>query len=79
MPSSVAVISLPPDILKVKSSPSISEPDRLVEPEPSSSKLTSEIVARTGASLTADILTLTLALDDSLPSETLKLKLSSPL
>ncbi len=66
-------------MLKVNASPSISSPDRLVEPDPSSSKLTSETVANIGASFTADTLKLTLALDDSLPSETLKLKLSSPL
>ena len=62
----------------VKSSPSTSLPDKLVEPDPSSSKDTSETDANVGASLTADILKLTLALDDSLPSDTLKLKLSSP-
>ena len=66
-------------MLYVRSSPSISSPDRLVEPDPSSSKLTLDTVASTGASLTADTLTLTLALDDSLPSETLNVKLSSPL
>ena len=79
MPLSVAVISLPPDILNVRSSPSTSFADKLVEPEPSSSKFVSDTAARTGASLTADILKLTLALDDSLPSETLNVKLSSPL
>ena len=66
-------------MLKVRSSPSTSLADKLVDPLPSSSKFVSDTVARTGASLTADILKLTLALDDSLPSDTLKLKLSSPL
>ena len=66
-------------MLYVRSSPSISSPDRLVEPDPSSSKLTLDTVANVGASFTADIFTLTLALEDSLPSETLKVKLSSPL
>ena len=79
MPLSVAVISLPPVILKVKSSPSISLPVRLVEPLPSSSNDTSETDANVGASFTADTLRLTFALDDSLPSDTLNVKLSSPL
>ena len=73
------MISLPPDMLKVKSSPSTSLPDRLVDPLPSSSKDTSDTDANVGASFTADTLRLTLALDDSLPSETLNVKLSSPL
>ena len=66
-------------MLNVRSSPSTSPADKLKSPEPSSSKLTSDTAARTGASFTADMLRLTLALDDSLPSDTLKLKLSSPL
>ena len=79
MPSSDAVISVPPVILKIKSSPSISLPDRLVEPDPSSSKDTSETVARTGASLTAETETVTFALAKYSPSHTLNVKLSSPL
>ena len=52
LPSSVAVISPPPEILNVKSSPSTSLADKLVLPDPSSSNDTSETLARTGASFT---------------------------
>ena len=47
--------------------------------EVSSSKLTSETVARTGASLIGSIETLTLAVSESSPSLTLNVKLSEPL
>ena len=79
MPLSVAVISLPPDILNVRSSPSTSLPDRLVEPEPSSSKDTSDTVASTGASFTDSMDTTTSAVAANCPSETLNIKLSEPL
>ena len=66
-------------MLYVSSSPSISSADRLKLPDKSSSKITSDMLARTGASLTAVTLRVTLALEDSLPSDTLNVKLSSPL
>ena len=66
-------------MLKVKSSPSTSFADRLILPDPSSSKDTSDTLASTGASFTADTLTLTSALDEYSPSDTLNVKLSSPL
>ena len=66
-------------ILNVSASPSTSEPDTLIYVLPSSSKLTSDTVAYTGASFTADMLTVTSALSLSSPSDTLKLKLSAPL
>ena len=66
-------------MLYVSSSPSTSEPETLILVLVSSSKLTSDTVASIGASLTANILRLTLALDDSKLSSTLKIKLSSPL
>ena len=66
-------------MLYVSSSPSTSSADRLKLPDKSSSKLTSDTLARTGASLTAVTLRVTLALEDSLPSDTLNVKLSSPL
>ncbi len=47
------MISLPPEMLKVKSSPSTSLPDKLIEQDPSSSNDTSSVLARTGASLIA--------------------------
>ena len=66
-------------MLYVSTSPSTSLPDKLADPLPSSSKLTSDTLSRMGASFTADTLRVTLALEDSNPSDTLKLKLSSPL
>ena len=51
-PSTVAVISLPPDTLYVKSVLSISLPESVVDPDPSSSKLTADTAASVGASLT---------------------------
>ena len=66
-------------MLNSKSSPSTSLADKLVEPDPSSSKLTSDTLANTGASFTADTLTVTSAVSLKLPSLTVKLKLSSPL
>ena len=65
-------------MLYASSSPSTSSAVKLKLPDKSSSKLTSDTLARTGASLTAVTLTLTLALEDSTPSDTLKVKLSSP-
>ena len=52
LPSSVAVISLPPVILNVRSSPSTSDAETLILVLVSSSKDTSDTVASTGASLT---------------------------
>ena len=52
MPSSVAIISVPPDILYVKSLLSTSLPESVVDPDPSSSKLTPGTAASVGASLT---------------------------
>ena len=46
------MISLPPTILNSKSSPSTSIPNRLIEPELSSLKLTLDTVSKIGASLT---------------------------
>ena len=66
-------------MLQVKSSPSTSLPDKLVEPDPSSSKDTSETLARTGASFTAAIVKVTVASDVNSPSDTLNVKLSLPL
>ena len=57
LPSTVAVISVPPATLKVKSSPSISLADKLTLPDASSSKLTSDTVASTGASFTPSTVT----------------------
>ena len=68
VPSTVAVISVPSDTEYVKSSPSISLPDRDVEPAPSSSKLTVATAARVGASLTAVTVKVTVALAESSPS-----------
>jgi len=79
LPDRIASISNPPEILNSKLSPSTSLADKLVAPDPSSSKDTSDIAANTGASLTADTLSVTVALSLSSPSDTLKLKLSSPL
>ena len=78
-PSTVAVISLPPDTLYVKSVLSISLPTKVVEPDPSSSKLTASTVARVGASLTAVTANVTVADAESSPSLTVNVKLSSPL
>ena len=66
-------------MLYVSSSPSTSLADRSKLPDKSSSNDTSDTVASTGASFTADILRLTLALDENSPSLTLNVKLSSPL
>ena len=66
-------------MLYVRSSPSTSLPDKLVEPDPSSSKDTSDTVARTGASLTAATVTDTSAVAVYSPSDTLNVKLSAPL
>ena len=79
MPLRLAIIILPPDMLKVRLSPSTSLADKLVEPEASSSKDTSETLARTGASLTALTVRVTLASSDNSPSLTVNVKLSSPL
>ena len=46
------MISLPPTILNSKSSPSTSIPNRLIESELSSLKLTLDTVSKIGASLT---------------------------
>ena len=78
LPSSVASMLLPPDIPNVKSSPSTSSAERLMLPDPSSSKDTSDTDARTGASLTAATETDTSAVALYSPSDTLNVKLSSP-
>ena len=56
-PSTVAVISVPPETEYVKASPSTSLPDKVVDPEPSSSKLTVSTAASVGASLTGTTVT----------------------
>ena len=66
-------------MLYVSSSPSTSEPETLILVLVSSSKLTSDTVASTGASLTGSIVNVTVAVSSSSPSLTVKLKLSSPL
>ena len=78
-PSTVAVISLPPDTEYVKPSPSISLPDSVVEPEPSSSKLTADTAASTGASFTGVTVNVTVAVAEYSPSLAVNVKLSSPL
>ena len=79
MPSSVAVISVPPDILYSNVSPSTSLPTRVVAPDPSSSKLTASTEARAGASLTAVTVRVTVAVAERSPSLAVNVKLSSPL
>ena len=70
---------MPPVILNSRLSPSTSSADKLIEPLPSSSKLTSDTVASTGASFTASMVKLIDATSDKEPSDTLNVKLSSPL
>ena len=70
---------MPLVILKVRLSPSTSLADKLVDPLSSSSKLTLDIVASTGASLTADTYIETTAVSVNSPSDTVKVKLSEPL
>ena len=79
LPSSVAVISLPPVILNVRASPSTSDAETLILVLVSSSKDISYIVASTGASFTGSIVNVTVALSSSSPSDTVNVKLSSPL
>ena len=78
-PSTVAVISLPPDTLYVKSVLSISLPTRVVEPDPSSSKVTPDTAASVGASLTGVTGTVNDCEPDKLPSVTVAVKSSEPL
>ena len=79
LPSSKAIISVPSVILKVSSSPSISDPDTLKLPEVSSSKDTSDTASSTGASLTGVIVNVTLAVSVNSPSLTVNVNESSPL
>jgi len=78
-PSTVAVISVPPDTEYDKSSPSISLPDRDVEPDPSSSKVTVATAARVGASFTGVTVTVNVCVPVKLPSVTVAVKSSEPL
>ena len=79
LPSNVAVMSVPLDTLYNNSSPSTSLPDKLVLPEPSSSKDTLEISARTGASLTGLTVKVNVSEADKSPSLTVTVKDSLPL
>ena len=70
---------MPPVMLKVNASPSTSLADKLVDPLPSSSKLTSDIVASTGASFTASMVKVTISESSKLPSPTITVNSSIPL
>ena len=72
-------MSVPPTILNVRSSPSISLPDNKIESDSSSLNNTSETVVNTGASFIALIVIFTSASSDKSPSLTLNVKLSEPL
>ena len=56
----------------------MSLPDRVVEPDPSSSKLTASTAARAGASFTAVTVKVTVASAERFPSLAVNVKLSSP-
>ena len=79
LPSSVAVISVPPAILYVKSSPSISLADKLTFPDKSSSNDTSDTVASTGASFTPSTVTAKVCSEINSPSVTVAVNDSVPL
>ena len=79
MPLRLAIILLPPVILNVRSSPSTSLADKLVLPDPSSSKDTSETLARTGASLTAFTVNVNVSESSKYPSVTVIVNVSLPL
>ena len=78
-PSTVAVISLPPVTVYVKSVLSISLPTNVVDPDPSSSKLTAETAASVGASLTALTVTVNDCDATNSPSVTVAVNVSEPL
>ena len=79
-PSKVATISVPVVTLYVRSSPSISDADKVTPPELSSSKDTLSNVASTGVSLTEFIWIFTIdKSDESSESEAINEKLSDPL
>ena len=77
--SKVAVISVPTVMPQVNSVSSTSLADKAKIPELSSLKLTSEIFTSIGASFIGEIVNITSALEDSIPSETVNIKLSGPL
>ena len=80
LPSNVAVISVPPDMLNVVLSPSsTSLLDKLKDPAPSSSKDTSDTLASTGASLTGVTVKTNVSASERLPSLTVTVNDSLPL
>ena len=79
LPSRTAEMSVPSEILYVKLSPSISLADKVILPEISSSKPTSETAASTGASFTGKTEIDRGLLSDSSPSETETFKDKLPL
>ena len=75
----MAVISLPPETEYVKSVLSTSKPTRVVEPDPSSSKLTASTAASNGASLTGVTVTVNICELENSPSVTVAVNDSLPL
>ena len=79
LPSSVASMLFPPDMLNVRSTLSTSLAKSSIDDEPSSSKDTSDTSAKTGASLTAFTVTSNVSESNSSPSVTVTVNDSLPL